>query len=312
MNPEILYKYLDNTASETEMQEVLAWLAEDEAHFEELNALDKAFNASALFAPLPQPAVRRQPLLRRIVRYTAQIAAVAVLALGVGYLLSEQRITKFAQRSMTLEVPAGRYLSLNLEDGSRVWLNSGSRLEYPLAFVGKERRVKISGEAMFDVAHDAKHPFIVETFACDVEAVGTKFNVEAIEATDFFSTDLLNGCVRVTDRSGENIPVILYPNESCSLKDGRFLIEQIGDPDEFLWTEGILSVKGNSFEELMSKFERSYDVQIIIEREKMPEINYNYGKIRVSDGIDSALRLLQLSSKFTYEKSEDNRRIYIR
>ena len=82
--------------------------------------------------------------------------------------------------------------------------------------------------------------------------------------------------------------------------------------DDYLWTEGMISIKGLSFGELMHKFEKSFGVKIRIDRVRMPEVDYNHGKIRISDGVDSALRLLQMASDFTYTRSEDNGTIVIR
>lgn len=202
MDLDKLNRYLDNTASEAEMREVLAWLAADEKNRQELNALDKAFCASVLHAPRQKAGARRFPMLRGVVRHVLRAAAVVALILGVGYLVSEYRLVSLAGRMTSLEVPAGHYLSLNLDDGTKVWLNAGARLEYPAAFLRGERRVKVTGEAMFDVAHDADRPFVVETFACDVRVLGTKFAVEADASRGLFSASLLRGSVRVEDRTG--------------------------------------------------------------------------------------------------------------
>ena len=85
----------------------------------------------------------------------------------LSWTLTRNRLDEWSQRTTSIEVPPGQYLSMRLEDGTNVWLSAGTRFEYPLVFAGRERRVKISGEAMFDVEHDADHPFVVETFACD-------------------------------------------------------------------------------------------------------------------------------------------------
>ena len=199
MNPELIYKYLENTATDDEMKQVLDWLDADPAHVRELDELDKVMAASVIYGPdvlSPAPAkkaARRISLgripLRRIVRYAAELAAVAVVGIGVARMLADDRIEEWTRRTTALEVPAGQYLSMELQDGTKVWLNAGTRLEYPLVFAGGERRVKVAGEAMFDVEHDPAHPFVVETFACDVEVLGTKFDVmaeerEAVEAGD--------------------------------------------------------------------------------------------------------------------------------
>lgn len=317
MNPELIYKYLENTATDDEMKQVLDWLDADPAHVRELDELDKVMAASGIYGPdvlSPAPAkkaARRLPL-RRIVRYAAELVAVAVVGIGVARMLADDRIEEWTRRTTALEVPAGQYLSMELQDGTKVWLNAGTRLEYPLVFAGGERRVKVAGEAMFDVEHDPAHPFVVETFACDVEVLGTKFDVTAEEREGLFSAALLRGSVKVTNRLTPGEQFVLKPNEEVRLAGRRLNLNAIGSMDDYLWTEGMISIKGLSFGELMHKFEKSFGVKIRIDRARMPEVDYNHGKIRISDGVDSALRLLQMASDFTYTRSEDNGTIVIR
>ena len=316
MNPELLCKYLDNTATDEELKQVLDWLDADTANQRELDELDRVFAASVIYGRdvLPEQAVAkpaRLVSLRRIVRYAAQAAAVLVVGFGLAWMLTENRLQEWEQRTTTLEVPFGHYLSMKLEDGTTVWLNSGAKLEYPLVFARGERRVKISGEAMFDVEHDAEHPFIVETFACDVEVLGTKFDVVAEEQENLFSTALLRGSVKVTNRLQPGEQFILKPNEEVRLMGKHLFLDTIDNPEEYLWTQGMISIKGLTFPEMMHKFEKSFGVKIIVESGRMPAVNYNHGKIRISDGVDSALRLLQLSAGFTYTRNVDEGTIVI-
>lgn len=147
---------------------------------------------------------------------------------------------------------------------------------------------------------ESECPFIVETFACDVEVLGTHFDVIANQAENRFSTALFSGRVAVTNKkNGES--VILQPNDIVNLRDGGFQIQELEDKDDYLWMDGIISVYGMPFEQLMSKLERSYNVKIEIRRETMPVVKYKSLKIRVSDGIDHALHMLQLASDFTFE-----------
>lgn len=318
MDSKLLYKYLENSATEEEVQQVLDWLDADPAHWRELEQVDKTFAASILHGAGIQPqstaaeashGARRR---RRMIRYTIEAAAVVAIGFALSYQLTENRLGKWSQQTTMLEVPTGHYMSATLPDGTTVWLNSGTTLEYPQVFAGHERRVKVSGEAMFDVRHDARHPFVVETYACDIEALGTKFDVVADPCEGLFSTALLEGSVRVTNRLTPGEQLILKPNEEVFMADGRLTLDTIGSLDEYLWTEGMISFKGVSFEELMQKFERSFGVKIVIDRKQMPTINFNHGKVRISDGVDSALRLLQMASDFKYQREDKEGIIIIR
>ena len=296
------------------MREVIEWLDADPAHRRELDELDRALWASALSGRLTErPAAAERPaakrpagLWRRIGRHAMRLAAVLALGFAGAELISAYRVGELSRRTTTLEVPVGRHLNMTLADGTTVWLNAGTKLEYPAVFAGKERRVKVSGEAMFDVAHDARHPFVVETFACDVEVLGTKFDVVADEAESRFSASLLRGSVKVTSRLDPSEQYVLRPDESVHLVGGHLSRRILEDKEDFLWTDGIISIKGHDFGQLMERFERSFGVKIVVERERMPQIDYNHGKIRISDGVDSALRLLQMASDFTYVKDSEN------
>lgn len=246
------------------------------------------------------------PLVRRAMR----IAAAVVVLLGVGYSTYIYTYDRIAARTLAMEIPAGQRIEMTLPDGSHVWLNAGARLEYPTLFGRHRREVKLTGEAMFDVEHDADHPFAVHTFASDVEVLGTKFNVEADADENRFATTLLEGRVRLTDPATRR-SVILEPNDEARLSGGRLHVGRISDPDVTCWTEGLISVRGLSFEELMRKFERAYNVRIEIRRKTMPVIGFKSGKIRVADGVDHALQVLQYNSDFSFEHDVKNNRITI-
>ena len=322
MTPELIYKYLENTATDDEMKQVLDWLDADSAHMRELDELDKVMAASVIYGPdvlSPAPArkaarrisLRRIPL-RRIVRYAAELAAVAVVGVGLARMLADDRIGEWARRTTALEVPAGQYLSMELQDGTKVWLNAGTRLEYPLVFAGGERRVKVAGEAMFDVEHDPAHPFVVETFACDVRVLGTKFNVEANEEEGIFTADLLRGRVQVCNRTDRSDRITMEPNQTVHLENGKLQLHAQENADKLLWTDGILCITGMTFEEVMAKFERCYDINVEILRDDLPQIEFQRCKLRISEGIDHALTMLQHAADFRYERDISTNTLYIR
>lgn len=112
--------------------------------------------------------------------------------------------------------PEGQRINLTLQDGTNVWLNSGAEIEYPSLFAGNSRQVRLSGEALFDVSRDTRRPFVVETFACKVEVLGTRFNVNADERHDVFSTALMRGSVRVSSLADPQQQVVLQtPRKSA-------------------------------------------------------------------------------------------------
>ena len=312
MDDLLLYKFLQNEASEDEIRTVLDWLDADPANRKYFDGLDNMLNAARVNRPAGRKPQRRPlPTLRSIGAWSMRIAAVLCLCLGVSYFAATKMFDrKASNNSLSVFVPNGERISMTLTDGTTVWLNSGTTLEYPAVFARGERRVKVTGEAMFDVKSDPQHPFVVETFACDVEVLGTKFNVVAEEENGLFSTALFEGRVAVSSRLVPGERLVLEPDEMVTLEGKHLCLAQIDNDEEYLWTNGIISLTDQSFSELMHRFEKTFGVTIRIERE--PSIRIGQGKIRQSVGIDNALQVLQRFADFEYEKDEQNNTITIR
>ncbi len=296
MEQELAYQFFLGQADEEEKRKLAAWLkesAEHQAWFEREYRLFLAGQAAS--APEPVRG-RRIRFSGRFLAVAAGVAAMLVVGLAVG--IGSKTKPQEAVGVLQAVAPAGDCRELILRDGSTILLNSGAVLEYPETFSSRERRVRLKGEALFDIVHDAKHPFIVETFAYDIKVTGTRFDVVAEENASEFSTSLLEGGVVIQDRKG-NIVGQLSPRQCLTLKD-RQLIRQRVNEDDFLWTEGIFSAGGLSFGELMHRMSRCYGVTIVMDRPDEPEIHYDYLKLRIADGIESALEILQRRSSFTY------------
>lgn len=310
MEKELLYRFFNGEASVDEEKRVLDWLDEDPAHGRELLAERKLFDAMLLHVP-STPAPRRGGIpawIRTVVRY----AAVIIVAAGLGgWLLPQLRLRMAQDAGHTISVPAGQHVDVTLPDGSKVCLNALSELHFPGAFSGRERRVELRGEAFFDVNRDERHPFVVETYACDVEVLGTQFDVEARPDEDLFVTSVVEGRVRVTDRSNADRRVELQPDHRVTRTDGRLIVDRIPEHEEFLWREGLISFRDVSFRELLDRFEHCFGVKIHILRPDISENRFT-GKIRISEGIDHALWVLQRSADFSYTRNETRDEIYIR
>lgn len=317
MNEKILYRFITCNATQEEEKAVLDWLDADPDNRRELDRLDALFAAGLYEGMLDAgrkpaaPLKKRAPLRRRILGWTAAAAAVIAVSFALGSLMTSKRMEGYIGQTTAIEVPAGQRMHITLGDNTSVWLNAGTRIEYPSVFMGKERRVKVEGEAMFDVEYDARKPFVVETFACDVRVLGTKFNVAADRAAGSFSTALIRGSVSVSSRLVPSESITIAPDETVTLVEGHLRHGTIRDRDAYRWPDGIISIYGLDFAELMAKFERAYGVRIVIERGKLPAVNYTSGKIRVSDGIDHALKVLQMASEFSYRRDTGNNSIII-
>lgn len=313
MEKETLYRYVKCQATPEEEEAVLDWLDADPEHAAILAEVQRQYETVALSAPVINELYERDRGAHRLgaVRRWISVAAVIALLLFSGYsFLEARRVMRQGERMLAIEVPKGQYINLTLQDGTLVWLNAGTTLRYPALFTGPERRVELEGEARFEVTHDAARPFVVGTYACDVEVLGTKFNVSADSERQIFSTALFEGRVAVSNRLVAGERVVLAPNDVVTLCGNHLSVGRVGNADEYLWTEGIISLTGHSFSELMERFERAFGVTIRLER--VPSIRIGQGKIRQSIGIDNALQVLQQFAEFEYEKDEQNNTITIR
>lgn len=322
MDTYLLIKYLKCSTTPDEERQVKQWLADDpdgshakqysDAHFIYEGML--IHNGQSGHKTASGRLVKAGKRTRRIIAAAVSAAACLLLVAGTGLATRDIVLSRLSSRMESLYVPAGKSMQITLEDGTHLWLNSGTEIEYPSVFSRKSRNVKVnSGEVMFDVARDERRPFIVDTYASTISVLGTKFNVAVDEYAGGFSVALLRGSVKVGNKLMPSEEYVLCPNQMVRLKDDHMYVEYIESPDAVeCWTNGLIDIAGIPFDQLMRKFELAYDVHIVIERENLPEIRYTRGKVRVSDGIGHALSMLALVSDFTYEFDRQNGTIVIR
>jgi len=209
--------------------------------------------------------------------------------------------------------PPEQRVELRLADGTKVWLNSKSRLEYPSSFGRRSRRVTLCGEGYFEVAHDERKPFVVETGQYDVRVLGTTFNVYAYDNDRAaFETALMEGSVEVSSRSDASQRLVLQPNEAAVMAaDGRLVRTRLTDMGRFRWTEGLICLNDVPFGELLERFSDYYDIRILLKNPKLYDVRCT-GKFRQSDGIDYSLHVLQRFVNFRYTHDEERHTIEIR
>lgn len=196
-------------------------------------------------------------------------------------------------RKLRLEVPAGKTFKMTLADGTLVWLNAESVLEYPASFKGKsERRVRLTGEAFFEVKHDARHPFFVELGEKEaIKVLGTSFNVNAYPENRERITTLASG--RISYHSGwEGKDRELHPNQQLRMDclSGRSRLTQVDAAEYTAWREGIIFFENEKLTALARRLSRIYGIQIQVS----PQLeNYAFsGRISFNRGIDYITRLM--------------------
>lgn len=197
----------------------------------------------------------------------------------------------------TMTTPKGRQFNLVLADGSKVWLNAASSITFPNRFVGKERKVTITGEAYFEVAHNAAMPFFVEKGNTSVLVLGTHFNVNAYDDESEISVTLLQGAVNVRSGSNNNF---IKPGQQAKIKqDGKIKLFSDVDVDNVVaWKNGRIHFNGADLETVMRQMSRWYDVEIVYNK-KLDDLFY--AEIPRTTMLSDVLKALELTKNVHFK-----------
>lgn len=211
----------------------------------------------------------------------------------------------------TLVVPKAGFYHLILSDGTKVWLNSDTRMTYPVVFNGNKRVVNLTGEAYFEVAHNKEKPFIVRTSRMDVKVLGTVFNVNTHADNGNVSTVLVKGKVEVG--KGNKKQVILTPGQMAQLmvneiEEHDFIVKDVDVSQYIAWKEGLFCFRNTSLSEILRRIERYYDVKTVYTREIEEE--FFTGDISRDKSLRSVLKVLELSTSVKFEIK--GKRVYIK
>lgn len=205
-------------------------------------------------------------------------------------------------------VPHGKRSQIVLSDGTKVWINSGSRLVYLPVFKGKIREVFLEGEAYFEVAKDSHKPFYVRTDAYSIKVYGTKFDVQAYKTDNEYNTILVEGKVSLEINHGDLLSKehILLPNHKATLSYDKedILISEEADIDKYTaWKDGYLIFQNEAFPELLKRVARYYNIQIAVNLQT--QIKHVSGKLDLKDNPERVLDGLAVISKIRYVKQEN-------
>jgi ferric-dicitrate binding protein FerR (iron transport regulator) len=249
--------------------------------------------------------IRQAPTVRLSLAW--QIAAILILSVLFSGLYTWFFSGGSAKSVYYEEVQAayGTRTSIELPDGSSVFLNSGSSLRFSSQLAGqKERRVELKGEGYFKVAKDAKRPFIVDMERLSVEALGTAFNVNAYEPDSHIEVLLTEGKVAVragTEKKSAN-EMILEPNQLAHYDVGanNLLKETVTEPAKYIsWTEGKMIFIDDPIQEVIKRMENWYNVDIRLKDKQL--MNYRFTGTFVNESLEEVLNILSLTSPLNFE-----------
>lgn len=202
-----------------------------------------------------------------------------------------------ANKNNELIIPKGGEYQVVLADGTKVWLNSASRLIYPQSFMGKERRVVLFGEAFFDVAHDTERPFVVETSRMSVKVLGTRFNVNDYDDNEEVSTTLVNGSVEIV--SGDQQAFRLVPGEQAYGKENELEKREVNVRLYTSWIDGKFLFNNTELEEIAKQISRWYDVDIFFSSESVKKVRFT-GAIVKFKPLEDLVRMIESTSQVRF------------
>ena len=202
----------------------------------------------------------------------------------------------------SLIIPKGGEYIMTLEDGTVVYLNSESKIEYPVQFTGKKREVCLEGEAYFKVAPREKLPFIVKTRHMDIKVSGTEFNVKAYADEKWVQATLVQGDVTVFTGEERMKQEHLQPAQQAKLdlEGGRLEVKQVDVTPFIAWKEGQFVFQGDHLEDIMTVLKRWYDFHVIYRDEWIKNIEFA-GKINRSGSIDPILDVIRSTHKLNVD-----------
>jgi len=231
------------------------------------------------------------------------------------------------------ETPRGEKSTIVLADGTKVVMNADSRLKYPARFSGDKREVFLTGEAFFDVTHNAKVPFIIHTSKMNIKVLGTEFNVKSYPEDSTSETTLIRGLIEVTLNDRPSDKIILRPKEklvvsnepspkhissiasSSPTQEARLLISSlhyVSAKDsaivETSWLDNKLVFQDESFGQLATDLERRYGINISFSNSAVKE--FRFTGVFEKETIDEVLKALKLTEKFNYKIEGNNITIF--
>lgn len=247
-----------------------------------------------------------------------KIAAVSLLVVGLSSLWNVFHVSSVKNQDLAYNeiiVPLGEKAQIILSDGSHVWINSASKLRYPVKFGEISRDVTLEGEAFFDVEKKHGKTFVVNTRDVKINVMGTAFNVKCYPGDKKTQTIVVRGMVKVEDIHGNQKAIIVKPNEMAILQEkslpgqttskiSSITVNKV-DPESLVsWKDQLLVFAGETFEDLAIKMERWFNVNIKIDNDELKSERYN-GKFVHNETVYQVLEAIKITTPIVYKVEKD-------
>lgn len=309
--------YLGGTLPEDEKKRLAAWIQEDDSHKRYYYELTELWLAARASENKSRPEAFRRFVARtrrhsgkRLYRFAPYLRVAAVLVIGIllgatAFYLHERR-QPASPFTHTLEVPYGSKSRVVLADGTRIWLNAGSRFSYSSDFFRTNREVELQGEGYFEVARHEGKPFTVHTQGVAVQVLGTKFNVHAYTDEPETAVTLAEGSIRFIRTAQPDSSLVLQPGEQAvyDKSTGHTSLQKVDAETAGNWITGTRFFNELTFETIARQLEKAYGVTFVFRNEQARKLVF-YGEFRPEETLDDILYVMASSRKFTYTKKDN-------
>lgn len=222
-------------------------------------------------------------------------------------LADTQKIVKKKRKNIVsheLIVAKGQEYHLVLSDGTEVWLNSDSRLKFPITFPNGQRVVELIGEAYFDVTKNKSAPFIVKTAAMNIKVLGTAFNISAYPREEEQQTTLVTGKIAAMLNDSESTLLELLPNQQIiyNVESNKYAVKYVDAESYGDWRGGVFVFEEATLETITNKLARWYDIHFFFQNQKAKEQKFT-GKLPRFENCEVLLKIIEKSTnvKFTID-----------
>ena len=287
-----LLKYLKGELNQREARAIEDWASASEENEKTMVSLAKVYHLGQLARKYTEneveeawkktcikakvtPAVKK-PLKRGWVSWS--MAAVILLLVISNAILLLRDPAVGTDKAIILTSRQGKFVNYTLPDSTVVTLNHNSSLEFPVAFNGDERRVKLNGEGYFDVARDEGKPFIVETGkGIEIKVLGTEFSLQSFSSDDIVQVALISGSVEINRTGVEDFQYIMHPSErfTCNVSNWEMKVETLSSITGVEWMSNKLVFMDTSLKEVARQISNHFGVQMTIDDESLNTIRFS-------------------------------------
>ena len=319
MEQDLLARILTGEATPEEKERFYKGLknnSEDEKLFYEVKGLwvrasvkntwiDQNVEFENLWNRIAAPA-KRSPF--RIGKKMLHYAAIILMVLGIGgtggYFISKSRFLHADQGMQRYTALKGSVSKIEFPDGTKVWLNSDSRLTYREDHKNRQRIAELTGEAYFEIKHRDEFPFMVKAGQIVVRDLGTTFNVKAYPEDHYIETALVEGKADILTSKGNSL-ISLKPGESAMYYPEKKKIELRSISNNVLsaWRSGKFVIRNERLDDIFKELGRWYDVKFEFEDQRLKDYRFT-GNLKKSTTVRHVLEMLKLTTDFNYRVIE--------